>query len=171
MAESTRRILVWVEPGTWEACVRAAADLVPAGTSAQVLLLYVPDESEDLVRDAQAGLWGRRRRPQPAAAPTADGDDLLKDAEELLHGLAGDAVLTTQQGSGLVERVVTAATENADYLVLGRHGDLSRRGPSSIVKHTRFVVDHAQCRVLLVWPSSAPSAATIPPVPPNDPRR
>lgn len=169
MVDATRRILVWVEPGTWEACVRAAADLVPSGSGAQVLLLHVPDDSEDLLRDAQAGLWGRRRRPQPAS--TTDGAELLQDAAELLHGLAADAVVTTQQGSGPVERVVTAATENADYLVLGRQGDLSRRGPSSIVRHTRFVVDHAQCRVVLVWPDTAPSAATIPPLPPDDPRR
>lgn len=100
-----------------------------------------------------------------------DGAELLADAEALLQGLAADAAITTQQGSGLVERVVTAATESADYLVLGRQGDLSRRGPSSIVKHTRFVVDHAQCRVVLVWPDVAPSAGTIPPLPKDDPRR
>jgi nucleotide-binding universal stress UspA family protein len=169
MGESTRRVLVWVEPGTWEASVQAAADLVPTGVGAQVLLLYVPDDSDDLLRDAQAGLWGRRRRPQPAA--TDDGAELLADAEALLHELAGEAVVSIQRGSGPVERVVTAATENADYLVLGRQGDLSRRGPSSIVKHTRFVVDHAQCRVVLVWPDAAPSAATIPGLPKDDPRR
>ncbi len=168
MAESTRRVLVWVEPGTWEACISAAADLVPAGSDAQVLLLYVPDDSDDLLRDAQAGLWGRRRRPQPTAS--TDGADLLRDAEALLNDLTPGVAITTRQGSGPVERVVTAATENADYLVLGRAGDLSRRGPSSIVKHTRFVVDHARCRVVLVWPDTAPSAATIPPLPPDDPR-
>jgi len=169
MGESNRRILVWVEPGTWEACVSAAADLVPGRSGADVLLLYVPDDSEDLLRDAQAGLWGRGRRPRPAA--TGDGAELLADAAALLHDLAGDAVISTQQGSGPVERVVTAASENADYLVLGRQGDLSRRGPTSLVKHTRFVVDHAQCRVVIVWPDAAPSAATIPPLPPDDPRR
>jgi nucleotide-binding universal stress UspA family protein len=169
MTESMRQVLVWVEPGTWEACVSAAADLARGGPGAHVLLLYVPDDSEDLVREAQAGLWGRRRRPQPAAGD--DGVELLADAEALLHGLAGDAVISTELGSGPVERVVTAASENVDYLVLGRQGDLSRRGPSSIVKHTRFVVDHAQCRVLIVWPDAAPSAATIPPLPLEDPRR
>jgi nucleotide-binding universal stress UspA family protein len=99
------------------------------------------------------------------------GAELLADAQALLHDLAGDAVISTQQGSGPVERVVTAATENADYLVLGRQGDLSRRGPSSIVRHTRFVVDHARCRVVIVWPDAAPSAGTIPPLPKEDPRR
>ena len=171
MGESTRRVLVWVEPGTWEACVSAAADLVPSGSGAEVLLLYVPDDSEGLVREAQGGLWGRGRKPRPVETATADGAELLADAEALLHQKAPEADITTRQGSGLVERVVTAATENADYLVLGRQGDLSRLGPRSIVKHTRFVVDHAQCRVVLVWPDAAPSAATIPPLPPDDLRR
>ena len=33
----------------------------------------------------------------------------------------------------------------------------------SLGKTTRFVVDHAACPVLLVWPGSAPDVATIPP--------
>jgi nucleotide-binding universal stress UspA family protein len=169
MGEPTRRVLVWVEPGTWEACVRAAADLVPPGLPAQVLLLYVPDDSEDLLRGAESGLWGRGRRPRPVASQ--DGTDLLVDADSLLRQLAPHAEITSRQGDGPVERVVTAASEDADYLVLGRQGDLSRRGPRSIVRHTRFVVDHAQCRVLIVWPDAAPSASTIPPLPHHDPRR
>lgn len=169
MGESTRRVLVWVEPGTWEACVSAAADLVGGATDAHILLLYVPDDSEDLLREAQAGLWGRGRRP--LAVATTDGAELLADAESLLRQLVGDVRISTQEGSGPVERVVTAASENADYLVLGRQGDLSRRGPTTIVKHTRFVVDHAQCRVVIVWPNTAPPAATIPPLPADDPRR
>ncbi|HET7723372.1 MAG TPA: universal stress protein, partial [Propionibacteriaceae bacterium] len=131
-----RRVLVWVEPGTWQACVTAAADLVPAGGGAEVHLLYVPDDSEDLVRDAQAGLFGRGRRVRTAVT-TEDGRELLADAETMLRELAGGATVTVEQGSGPVERVVTAASENADYLVLGRSGDLSRRGPTSLVKHTR----------------------------------
>ena len=49
MAQSVKRVVVWVEPGTWEACVTAAADLVPGEPDAQVLLLHVPDDSEDLL--------------------------------------------------------------------------------------------------------------------------
>ncbi|MBI4900414.1 MAG: universal stress protein [Actinobacteria bacterium] len=169
-----RRVLVWVEPGKWQACIRAAADLVPP-SGAAVHLLYVPDDSEDLLREAQAGLWGRgrpvRRQPATAGGTELAGTELLADAEALLRDLAPVVSVTTEQGSGPVERVVTAASESADYLVLGRSGDLSRRGPTSLGKHTRFVVDHAQCRVLVVWPETAPSAATIPPLPPGDPRR
>ncbi|MHB1008733.1 MAG: universal stress protein [Propionibacteriaceae bacterium] len=165
-----RRVLVWVEPGTWQACLEAAADLVPPGAGAEVHLLYVPDDSESLVREAQAGLWGRGRRVRTASSAD-DGAELLADAEALLRELAPGSTVSTEQGSGPVERVVTAASENADYLVLGRGGDLSRRGPTSLGKHTRFVVDHAQCRVVIVWPDTAPSSSTIPPLPPEDRRR
>jgi nucleotide-binding universal stress UspA family protein len=169
MAQSVKRVVVWVEPGTWEACVTAAADLVRGEPDAQILLLYVPDDSEDLLRDARAGLWGRRQPVQPVAAPA--NPELLADAEALLRVLARDVTITTHVASGPVERVVTAASENAGYLVVGRQGDLTRRGPTSLGKHTRFVIDHAQCRVVIVWPQPAPSAATIPPLPADDPRR
>lgn len=166
------RVLVWVEPGTWEACVAAAADLIgDRAADSEVTLVYVPD-SDDLVQDAAMGLWGRRRGP---VGPSPDGPDdleLLADAEALLVERVGETVTVhTRLLRGPVERVVTAASEEADYLVLGRQGDLSRRGPHSLGKHARFVVDHAQCRVLIVWPQTAPSAATIPPLPPDDPRR
>ena len=71
MAQSVKRVVVWVEPGTWEACVSAAADLVPGEFEAKVLLLYVPDDSEELLRDARAGLWGRGRPVRPVAVPEA----------------------------------------------------------------------------------------------------
>jgi len=53
---------------------------------------------------------------------------------------------------------------------VARDGDRTRLGPKSLGKTTRFVVDHAACPVLLVWPESAPGVATIPP-PPDHPSR
>jgi hypothetical protein len=38
-----------------------------------------------------------------------------------------------------------------DLLVLARDGDRSRPGPHSLGPAARFAVDHAPCRVLLVW--------------------
>ena len=35
-----RRVLVWVEPGTWQACLEAAADLVPPAAGAEVHLPF-----------------------------------------------------------------------------------------------------------------------------------
>ena len=143
MAQSVKRVVVWVEPGTWEACVSAAADLVPGEFDAQVLLLYVPDDSEDLLRDARAGLWGRGRPVQPVAAP--EDPELLADAEALLRDLARDVTITTQLGSGPVERVVTGASENADYLVVGRQG---RPDPSGADESRQaHAVRHRPCAV------------------------
>jgi nucleotide-binding universal stress UspA family protein len=73
----------------------------------------------------------------------------------------------TELREGRVEREVTAAAADADLLVLARDGDLARLGPRSLDRHTRFVVDHAPCRVLLVWPTQAPGLASIPPPPPE----
>jgi len=49
-----------------------------------------------------------------------------------------------------------------------RAGDRSRLGPKSLGRATRFVVDHAACPVLLVWPDAAPEVGTMPP-PPHHP--
>ncbi len=173
MTKSRLRVLVWIEPGTWQACVSAAAELVrPRAADSEVRLLYVP-EADDLVQDAALGLWGRRSRVAPApSTPSAEDLELLADAEARLVDEVGQLVtVTSDLGRGPVERVITEASEAADYLVLGRQGDLSRRGPHSLGKHGRFVVDHAPCRVVIVWPRTAPPASTMPPLPKDDPRR
>jgi nucleotide-binding universal stress UspA family protein len=72
---------------------------------------------------------------------------------------------------GRVEHEVVRAAEGADLLVCARDGDRSRLGPHSIGPATRFVVDHAPCDVLLVWPDRAPGLVTLPPSPPEPPRR
>jgi nucleotide-binding universal stress UspA family protein len=67
--------------------------------------------------------------------------------------------------AGRAERAVVAAAAQADLLIVARDGDRARLGPKSLGKTTRFVVDHAACPVLLVWPESPPGVATIPPPP------
>ena len=64
---------------------------------------------------------------------------------------------------------VPAAAADADLLIVARDGDRSRLGPKSLGKAARFIVDHAPCMVLLVWPQTAPDIATIPPPPPKPP--
>jgi hypothetical protein len=54
-----------------------------------------------------------------------------------------------------------------DVLVLARDGDRSRLGPHSLGPRARFVVDHAPCRVLLIWPDAPPGAETVAPPPPG----
>ncbi|MFD0502514.1 universal stress protein [Streptomyces chiangmaiensis] len=48
------------------------------------------------------------------------------------------------------------AATGADLLICARDGDRSRLGPHSLGPTTRFVVDHAPCPVLLVWPGKTP---------------
>jgi Na+/H+ antiporter NhaD/arsenite permease-like protein len=62
-----------------------------------------------------------------------------------------------------------AAAAGADLLILARDGDRSRLGPKSLGPAGRFVVDHAPCPVLLVWPEDPPGTGTIPPPPPPPP--
>ena len=62
---------------------------------------------------------------------------------------------------------MVAAAEGMDVLVLARDGDRGRLGPRSLGPAARFVVDHAPCRVLLVWPDVAPPVSMIPPPPPG----
>jgi len=63
---------------------------------------------------------------------------------------------------------VVAASAHADLLIVARDGERSRLGPKSLGRDTRFVVDHAACPVLLVWPEAAPDVGAIPP-PPHHP--
>jgi nucleotide-binding universal stress UspA family protein len=148
------RVLVWLAEGTWEACVDAARDF-PA---AEVSLLHVTDASTAAALGA--GLLGRAGSRHPA--------DLLADADEALLAGARERLgrpATPLSRTGLPEREVVAASADADLLILARDGDHTRLGPRSLGHATRFVVDHAPCRVLLVWPDQPPELATIPPPP------
>ena len=61
---------------------------------------------------------------------------------------------------------MAGAARGADLLVLAREG--AAAGPRSMGKAARFVVDHAACPVLLIWPGPVPEG---PPPPPPRPRR
>jgi Universal stress protein family len=64
---------------------------------------------------------------------------------------------------------VVEAAQAADLLVVARDGDRHRLGPASLGPATRFVVDHAPCPVLLVWPEETPAVDSLPPPPPHHP--
>ena len=157
--------------GTWPATVDAALLLAPA--DARFTLLHVTSaEVPDAARGAYAGLLGRGHGPgrDPGTrldelAATSAGDLLQAAAERL--GRACERV----EIQGQAERVVVSASADADLLIVARDGDRSRLGPKSLGKTTRFVVDHAACPVLLVWPESAPGVATMPPPPHHPPPR
>jgi nucleotide-binding universal stress UspA family protein len=97
-------------------------------------------------------------RLEAIAAAAAAG---LLDAAATRLGRAAARV----ERHGRVEREVVRAAVGAELLVVVRDGDLTRLGPRSLGPATRFVVDHAPCPVLLVWPEPAPDIASIPPPP------
>ena len=160
-----RSVIIWVREGSWRATVDAALHLAPAG--ARFTLLHVTaDEVPEAARGAYAGLFGRAG-PDPgtrvAEMAAAAARDLLDGATDRLGRPCERLEI-----QGRTERAVVAASAQADLLVLARDGDRDRLGPKSLDKATRFVVDHAACPVLLVWPGSPPGVGTIPP-PPHHP--
>jgi nucleotide-binding universal stress UspA family protein len=145
------RALVWIVEETWQATAAAAAAFLPAG--ADVTLLHVTaGDTQTLARGARAALLGRSRRPAagPLDAISEQGArDLLADAQA---ALGRQAVLEAR--SGRIEHQVVAAAGTADLLVLARDEAYAHRGPRSLGPAARYVVDHAPCAVLLIWPGT-----------------
>ena len=161
-------VIAWIVEGTWPACVDAARAYAPDG--GDIVLLHVSDRDiPGIAHGSYAGLLGRDRHGRD---PGARVEDLgAAGAEGLLDAAAGrlGRPCTRLARSGRIEREVIAAAEGAGLLVLARDGDRARLGPRSLGPASRFVVDHAPCPVLLVWPEPAPGIATIPPPPPHPP--
>jgi nucleotide-binding universal stress UspA family protein len=161
------RALVWIIEDTWQATIDDAQALLPS--DAEITLLHVAStEPETVARGARRGLLGRH--PPPPAAPQLDAisaeaaRELLDEASQRLG-----RPVTLESLRGRVEREVVATAERFDLLVLARDGDRERLGPRSLGPATRFVIDHAPCQVLLIWPEPAPELETIPPPPEDHP--
>jgi nucleotide-binding universal stress UspA family protein len=56
--------------------------------------------------------------------------------------------------SGRIEHEVVATAETMDLLVSARDNDHTHPGPRSLGPTARYVLDHAPCAVLLVWPDT-----------------
>ena len=163
------RLVVWLTEDTWTASVDAAA-LASTDTTTDVVLLHVIDTRVgEAARGAFSGLLGRgSRRRDPGATmkdlTTAAANELVADAARRLGRPARAAIRT-----GQIEREVVAECVGADLLICARDGDQRRLGPRSLGPATRFVVDHAPCAVLLIWPDTAPGLRSIPPRPQHPP--
>jgi nucleotide-binding universal stress UspA family protein len=162
-------VIIWLVEGTWPACVDAARGWVPA--DANVTLLHVTgDDIAAAAHGAFAGLLGRGRPHERdpgvrvEAMSTTAADELLAAAAERL----GRPTARVER-HGRPEHEVVQTCAGADLLICARDGDRSRLGPHSLAPPTRFVVDHAPCPVLLVWPGPAPAVDSIPPPPPHHP--
>jgi nucleotide-binding universal stress UspA family protein len=159
-----RTVVAWIVEATWPACVDAVRMHAPADASA--VLLQVPgSDAPAAAHGAFAGLLGRGRPERDPDALVAH--EAARAGERLLASAAGHLgrPCAREQRTGRVEREVVAPAAGADLLVLARDGDRSRPGPRSLGPHSRFIVDHAPCPVLLVWPDTAPGTDTIPPPP------
>jgi nucleotide-binding universal stress UspA family protein len=164
------RAVVWIIEDTWEATVSEAAGFLPS--DAEVTLLHVASTDVETVAGAARHALLGRRRPLPAAP-----EPLRTISEEAAHELLAEAQTRLGRPArlearrGRVEHEVVAAVERVDILVLARDGDRERLGPRSLGPAARFVVDHAPCRVLLIWPDVAPALTRIPaPPPPGGPQ-
>ena len=161
-------VIIWITEGTWQATVDAARDHAPA--AAELVLLHVTsDDVTDMVRGSFAGLLGRDRLgrdpvSQVEAISRTAAAALLDDAAARLGRPAARI-----PRRGRVEREVVRAADGADLLICARDGDRAHLGPHSLGPVTRFVVDHAPCPVLLVWPGPTPGADSLPPPPPGPP--
>jgi nucleotide-binding universal stress UspA family protein len=155
------KVVVWLAEGTWEACVDAARELTRDNDELTLLHVLDPGMSEAL-RDAQLGLLGRG---DPAAGAAAAVEEAAAAAEEALLATAEQRLgrpSARQSRRGRPEDEVVSACEGAALLIMARDGDHTRLGPRSLAPPSRFVLDHAPCRVLLVWPDEPPGVATIP---------
>lgn len=157
------RVVVWITEGTWQGCADAAARLAPVNS--EFTLLHVSDGGPaEALHGAFGGLLGRGGGHDPGSAVEGlsgtAARELVAAAERRL-GRSATHVLR----AGDVEREVVAACADADLLVCARDGAHDRLGPHSLGRCTRFVVDHAPCAVLLVWPDETPGVESIPPRP------
>ena len=153
-------VIAWIVEGSWPACVDAARTYAPADTD--IVLLHVTGpEITDAAHGAYAGLLGRGHRERDPGATlqrltAATAQQLLTAAAARLG-----RPCSTSERRGRPEREVVAAADGADLLILARDGDHTHLGPHSLGPPSRFIVDHAPCPVLLVWPETAPSTATL----------
>jgi nucleotide-binding universal stress UspA family protein len=139
------RVVVWISESTWETCVDEAAAHLPE--DAEITLLHVAPSDVEQVAGRRHGPLGRHHPPGPPLEAIADeaAQALLEEAAERLGRPA-----RTLARRGRVEHQVVEAAAEADLLILARDGE-RRPGPKSLGPRSRFVVDHAPCRVLLVW--------------------
>ncbi|WP_030808621.1 MULTISPECIES: universal stress protein [unclassified Streptomyces] len=156
------KVIAWITEGTWPAGIDATRTHAPDG-AAIVLLHVTPADVPGAAHGAFAGLLGRGHPERDPGTrlehlAAASADQLLAQAEQRLG-----RPCTRVERTGRVEREVVAAAEGADLLVLARDGDRTHLGPRSLGPASRFIVDHAPCPVLLVWPEPAPGIATMPP--------
>jgi nucleotide-binding universal stress UspA family protein len=145
------RVLVWIVDETWNATVVAAAAFLLA--DAEVTLIHVrASDAETVASGSRYALLGRFHRSSAEQLDTISeesANELLADAQGVL---GREAALDAR--CGLIEREIVAAAETMDLLVFARDEERAHHGPRSLGPTARYVLDHAPCAVLLVWPEA-----------------
>ena len=141
-------VLVWITPESWVSCVDAAKSL-PA--DAQIGLAAVVDTgASGAAHAAYGGLLGRSGSTDPAARMAEEAGQEALDMLDAASARLGRRV-PPMLLEGRPEDALMAVLQDVDLLVVARDGH--GRGPKSLGKAVRFVVDHAPCAVLLIWPA------------------
>jgi len=138
-------VMVWINPAAaWECALDAAATLADDEI---VLLLVTGSASGEEILPGLLGPVGNEPGEASAGIEEEQAAALFDEAEARM----GRPVRRLwERGGG--EHAVVAAASGADLLVCVRDGSPVLPGPDSLSPMTRFVVDHAPCRILLVWP-------------------
>lgn len=144
------RAVVWIEESSWVACVERARSLL--GPEAEVTLLHVcPGEVEEVALHPGGPRLGRHRippRPPVRSISETEARALLESARARF-GRPAELVVR----HGRVEHELLEVADAADLLLLARDGELGV-GPASLGRRARFVVDHAACDVIVIWPEA-----------------
>jgi nucleotide-binding universal stress UspA family protein len=154
-------VIAWIVEATWPACVEATRLHAPADADIVTEL-----DPAGLAHGSYAGLLGRGHTEFDPGVQVEQMES--RAAAQLLERAAARLArpCTKVDKIGRIDSEVVAAAQGAELLVLARDGDTSHLGPRSLSPASRFIVDHAPCPLLLVWPASRPKAADIPPHPP-----
>jgi nucleotide-binding universal stress UspA family protein len=140
-------VMVWINPAAaWESAVDAVAGLI----CEEVVLLLVTQGGDEPPADALTSVLGPGGN-EPGEAFAGIEEDQAAALFDEAEARIGRPVRRLWE-RGVVEHVVVTAASEADLLVCVRDGGQGLPGPGSLGPVTRFVVDHALCRVLLVWP-------------------
>lgn len=139
-------VIVWINPDTvWESAVDVVVRL---GCEDVVLLLVTADG--DPAGDALTGVLGPSGGEPGEAFAGSEADQAAALFDEAEARLGRPVRRLWERGTP--EHKVIAAAHGGDLLVCVRDGAESLPGPHNLGPATRFVVDHAPCEVLLVWP-------------------
>jgi hypothetical protein len=140
--------MVWINPGAaWESAVDAAARL---GDDEVILLLVTEIQGGERPGDDALAELLRPLGHEPDSAE--DHAAALFDEAEARMGRP----VRRLWERGVAAHEVVAAAKATDLLVCVRDGAPGGRGPESLGPAVRFVVDHAPCEILLVWPGGEP---------------